>query len=60
MGGKSETYSPTPKEWRVKPRIDVGGPIGHGVLGRGKLDTPGQNVDGGDEIDKTTDPTVEG
>ena len=59
MGGKSETYSPTPNEWRVKPRIDVGSPISHGILCRGELDTPGQNVDGGDEIDKTTDPTVE-
>ena len=60
MGGESETYSPTPNEWGVIPGIDVGGPTSHWVLGCGQLNAPGYNVDDGDEIDETTNPTMGG
>ena len=59
-GKKRGTYSPTPNEWGVKPGIDVGSPTSDRVLGRGELNGPSQDVDGGDEIGESTNPTVEG
>lgn len=55
-----ETHSPTPDEWRVVPGVDVGGPTGHRVLGGSELNAPSQDVNDGDEVDKTTNPTMGG
>jgi hypothetical protein len=59
MGGGSEPYSPTPNELCVVPGIDTY-PTSDQVLGRGKLDTPSQDMDGGDEINKAVNPTMSG
>jgi len=58
--GEWSESSPTPNEWWVIPGIDVGGPTSYRVLGRGKLDTPSQDVEDGDEIDKAANPTMSG
>ena len=55
---KTQTYNPTPDEWWIKPRVDICGPAGDWVLGRGKLNTPTHNVDNGDEIYESANPTV--
>ena len=54
-----ETYSPTPNEWRVKPRVNISSPPSDRVLGGSKLDTPCEDVNAGDEVDQATNPTMQ-